>query len=68
MLLPLPSSLRTFVNVSNRLPADWMASSSTAIFSDNFPDRFSRCLAVTFATPAVLLMTALVWFPTLTDS
>jgi hypothetical protein len=31
MSLPLPTSLRTFVNVSSRFSPDWIASSSTPV-------------------------------------
>ena len=58
ILLPLPVSLRTFVNVSSRFSADWIASSSIPDLSDSFCARFSISAAVTFAASPVDFSTA----------
>jgi hypothetical protein len=45
MSLPLPTSLRTLVNVSSRFSPDWIASSSTPVFLLIAVARSPTCLA-----------------------
>jgi hypothetical protein len=68
MSLPLPTSLRTFVNVSSRFSPDWIASSSTPVLLLIAVARSPTCLAVTFAAPPVDLMTCVVSRPIFADS
>jgi len=60
MRLPLPASLRTFLNVSSRFDPDWIASSSTPTLLLIAVASFSTCDLVTFAAPPVDFSAALV--------
>jgi hypothetical protein len=60
MSLPLPTSLRTPLNVSSRFDPDWIASSSIPAFFEIAVARSPTCFADTFAAPPVDLMTAFV--------
>jgi hypothetical protein len=56
-LLPLPTSLRTFVNVSSMFSPDWIASSSMPTLREIAFARLPTWIAETFAAPPVVLMT-----------
>jgi hypothetical protein len=66
--LPLPASLRTFVNVSSRFSPDWIASSSTPVLFEIDVASAPTCLAVTPATPPVVCNTLVVRAATFADS
>jgi hypothetical protein len=68
ILLPLPASLRTFVNVSSRFSPDWIASSSTPLLRLMTVASVAIWSAVTPATPPVDFRTAFVWCAILFDS
>jgi hypothetical protein len=65
---PAPASLRTFVNVSSRFSADWIASSSCPVLLDRAVARSPTCSAVTPAAAPVCLITFAVSLPIFSDS
>ena len=58
MSLPLPTALRTLVNVSSRFAFSWIVSASVAVRSSRRPVRSWMCFAETPATPPVDLIAA----------
>jgi hypothetical protein len=68
ILLPLPTSLRTFLKVRSMLRPEAMVSSSIAAFLPIELDSLSMSLAVTLAAPPVALIVAAVSAPTFCDS
>ena len=61
MSLPLPASLRMFLNVRRKLAPSWIDSASDAVRFSSEPARSSTCLAETPAAPPVDRMTVAVW-------